>query len=193
MEHLFHPRGSQPSVPPHQGEARSLLDKGAQAEGAIGMDADVSQRVFQAFAQGDGSISRRYGGTGLGLAITRRQVELMGGEVKLESTLGKGSRFYFEIPLPPAEKQLESLKARLAERRIELELTDAAREHIIRVGYDPAFGARPLKRAIQKELETPLARKLVGGEVKDGQKVIADVRGGEMILNVESKDAVSAS
>ena len=89
--------------------------------------------------------------------------------------------------------QLESLKARLAERRIELDLTDAAREHIIRVGYDPAFGARPLKRAIQKELETPLARKLVGGEVKDGQKVVADVRGGEMLLNVESKDAVFAS
>ncbi|MFM2124082.1 MAG: Chaperone clpB, partial [Acidobacteriota bacterium] len=89
--------------------------------------------------------------------------------------------------------QLESLKVRLAERRIELDLTDAAREHIIRVGYDPAFGARPLKRAIQKELETPLARKLVGGEVKDGQKVTADVKGGELVLKVESKDAVPAS
>jgi ATP-dependent Clp protease ATP-binding subunit ClpB len=89
--------------------------------------------------------------------------------------------------------QLASLKGRLAERRIELELTDAAREHIIRVGYDPAFGARPLKRAIQKELETPLARKLVGGEVKDGQKVIADVKGGELVLKVESSSAVHAS
>jgi len=89
--------------------------------------------------------------------------------------------------------QLASLKARLAERRIDLELTDAAREHIIRVGYDPAFGARPLKRAIQKELETRLARKLVGGEIRDGQKVVADVKGGEIVLEVESLSAVSAS
>jgi ATP-dependent Clp protease ATP-binding subunit ClpB len=89
--------------------------------------------------------------------------------------------------------QLATLKARLAERRIELVLTDAAREHIIRVGYDPAFGARPLKRAIQKELETKLARKLVGGEIRDGQKVIADVRGGEIVLETESLAAVPAS
>lgn len=52
------------------------------------------------------------GGTGLGLALTRRQVELMGGEVKLESTLGKGSRFYFEIELPPAQGRLETLEAK---------------------------------------------------------------------------------
>ena len=89
--------------------------------------------------------------------------------------------------------QLASLKARLAERRIDLVLTDAAREHIIKVGYDPAFGARPLKRAIQKELETRLARKLVGGEIKDGQKVVADVKNGEIVLETESVSAVPAS
>ncbi len=91
------------------------------------------------------------------------------------------------------EIQLATLKARLAERRIELELTEAASEHIVKVGYDPAFGARPLKRAIQKEIETPLARKIVGGEVKDGQKVVADARGGELVLKVESAQAVPAS
>ncbi|HYK58174.1 MAG TPA: ATP-dependent chaperone ClpB [Bryobacteraceae bacterium] len=82
--------------------------------------------------------------------------------------------------------QLETLKARLAERHIQLELTDAAREHLIRVGYDPAYGARPLKRAIQKEVETPLARKLVAGEIHDGQKVVADVRNREMTFEVET-------
>lgn len=89
--------------------------------------------------------------------------------------------------------QLETLKARLTERRIELELTDAARERIVKVGYDPAYGARPLKRAIQREVETPLARKLVGGEVKDGQRVKVDVRNGEMIIESESPSPVGAS
>ncbi|HEY6346717.1 MAG TPA: ATP-dependent chaperone ClpB [Bryobacteraceae bacterium] len=75
--------------------------------------------------------------------------------------------------------QLESLKSRLAERHIAITLTDAARERLIRIGYDPAFGARPLKRAIQKEIETPLARKLVAGEIHDGQKVVVDEKNAE--------------
>jgi ATP-dependent Clp protease ATP-binding subunit ClpB len=53
-------------------------------------------------------------------------------------------------------------------------LTDAAREFLVRIGYDPTYGARPLKRAIQKEVETPLARLILTGEVRDGQKVVAD-------------------
>jgi ATP-dependent Clp protease ATP-binding subunit ClpB len=75
--------------------------------------------------------------------------------------------------------QLGSLKARLSERKIALELTDAARAHVVRVGYDPTFGARPLKRAIQKEIETPLARKLLAGEIKDGMSVKIDYRRGD--------------
>jgi ATP-dependent Clp protease ATP-binding subunit ClpB len=89
--------------------------------------------------------------------------------------------------------QLEGLRARLAERHITMDLTDAAREFLVRVGYDPAYGARPLKRAIQKEVETPLARKLVGGEIRDGQKVHLDVRNQEITLRVESPAAAQAS
>jgi len=89
--------------------------------------------------------------------------------------------------------QLQGLRVRLAERHIQLDLTDAARERLVKVGYDPAFGARPLKRAIQKELETPLARKIVAGDVRDGQKVLADERNHEMTLEVESPAAVGAS
>ena len=55
--------------------------------------------------------------------------------------------------------------------RITIELSDAASEQLVKVGYDPAYGARPLKRAIQKEIETPLARRLVAGEIRDGQNV----------------------
>ena len=89
--------------------------------------------------------------------------------------------------------QLETLRARLAERHIDLQLTDAARAHLVTVGYDPAYGARPLKRAIQKEVETPLARMLVAGEVRDGKKVVLDFRKDEMVFEVESPKAVRAS
>ncbi|HYP12684.1 MAG TPA: ATP-dependent chaperone ClpB [Bryobacteraceae bacterium] len=72
------------------------------------------------------------------------------------------------------EIQLGNLRRRLAERRITLELTEAARRHLVRSGYDPSYGARPLKRAIQREIENPLARKLIGGEVRDGHVVHVD-------------------
>jgi ATP-dependent Clp protease ATP-binding subunit ClpB len=89
--------------------------------------------------------------------------------------------------------QLETLRTRLAERHIHLQLTDAARAHLVTVGYDPAYGARPLKRAIQKEVETPLARMLVAGEVRDGKKVVLDFRKNELVFEVESPKAVRAS
>ena len=73
------------------------------------------------------------------------------------------------------EIQLGLLRRRLAERHIEIELTEAAKAHLVRVGYDPNYGARPLKRTIQREVETPLARSIIKGEVRDGQKVIVDV------------------
>jgi ATP-dependent Clp protease ATP-binding subunit ClpB len=72
------------------------------------------------------------------------------------------------------EIQLGRLRERLADRNIQLKLTDAAKEHVVKVGYDPAFGARPLKRVLQKEVETNLGRKLLQGEVKDGQTVVVD-------------------
>jgi len=73
------------------------------------------------------------------------------------------------------EIQLDRLRARLAERHISLQLTDAARLYLVRSGYDPSFGARPLKRAIQKEIETPLARLVLAGEVRDGQNIEVDL------------------
>jgi ATP-dependent Clp protease ATP-binding subunit ClpB len=70
--------------------------------------------------------------------------------------------------------QLAGLRARLAERHIELELSDAAKTRLVREGYDPAYGARPLKRAIQREIETPLARRILGGEIRSGEVVFID-------------------
>ncbi len=70
--------------------------------------------------------------------------------------------------------QLGRLRQRLAERKITLELTDRAKTHLVQVGYDPAYGARPLKRAIQKEVENVLGRQILEGKVRDGQTVVAD-------------------
>ncbi|HEY8312880.1 MAG TPA: ATP-dependent chaperone ClpB [Candidatus Baltobacteraceae bacterium] len=72
------------------------------------------------------------------------------------------------------EIQLGRLRGRLADRRITLELSDAAKVHLVKAGYDPAYGARPLKRSIQKELETPLGRKILAGEIRDNQRVRVD-------------------
>jgi ATP-dependent Clp protease ATP-binding subunit ClpB len=89
------------------------------------------------------------------------------------------------------EIQLERLRARLAERHITLELTEKAREHLAAVGYDPSYGARPLKRAIQKELETPLGRLLLKGDINDGQTVTVDYdrASGGLKFNVKAEKA----
>ncbi|MSQ94797.1 MAG: ATP-dependent chaperone ClpB [Gemmataceae bacterium] len=70
--------------------------------------------------------------------------------------------------------QLRRLQERLADRKITLELTDAAKIHLVRVGYDPSYGARPLKRALQKEVENSLGRLILEGKVRDGQTVVGD-------------------
>jgi ATP-dependent Clp protease ATP-binding subunit ClpB len=79
--------------------------------------------------------------------------------------------------------QLERLRTRLAERRITLELTDEAKSHLARAGYDPVYGARPLKRAIQREIETPLSRLILKGDVKDSSVLRADVAGGQITFS----------
>lgn len=74
--------------------------------------------------------------------------------------------------------QLRELTARLAERRIELHLTDSAVSEIATEGFDPVYGARPLKRAIQREIVNPLAQSILKGDVRDGQSVKVDFRDG---------------
>jgi ATP-dependent Clp protease ATP-binding subunit ClpB len=72
------------------------------------------------------------------------------------------------------EIQLQNLVHRLADRNIQIEVTPEGREFLVRVGYDPNYGARPLKRSIQKELENPLGRLILQGTVKDGGGVLVD-------------------
>jgi ATP-dependent Clp protease ATP-binding subunit ClpB len=70
--------------------------------------------------------------------------------------------------------ELENLRKLLAERKIQIELTDKARELLFREGYDPQFGARPLKRALQRLIQDPLAMKLLDGDVLPGESLTVD-------------------
>ena len=83
------------------------------------------------------------------------------------------------------------LRKRLGERKIELELTDKARDYFAEHGYDPVYGARPLRRLIQRELETAIGRKLISGEIRDGSRVVVDA--GPQGLEFESREAQSAA
>ena len=90
------------------------------------------------------------------------------------------------------ELRLEDVRRLLADRKISLELTDAAKELLFTEGFDPNFGARPLKRAIQKLLQDPLAMKILDGEVLHGDHVIvdADKRAGKMRFEVSRPAAM---
>ena len=84
------------------------------------------------------------------------------------------------------ELQLERLRARLAERGIRIELTDAAKLHLAEAGWDPTYGARPLKRAIQRIVENPLALRLLENEFEEGDTVRVDVEDGELVFEKSS-------
>ncbi len=81
-----------------------------------------------------------------------------------------------------AELQLERLRARLAERKLSLELTDAAKEVLAEAGWDPTYGARPLKRALQRLVENPLAQRLLEGEFAEGETIRVDAQNGELVF-----------
>jgi ATP-dependent Clp protease ATP-binding subunit ClpB len=80
------------------------------------------------------------------------------------------------------EIQLERLRTRLTERRISLSVTPAALRHLGQRGYDPVYGARPLKRLIQQEIETPMARQLVKGELRDGDTATVDLKDQHIVI-----------
>jgi ATP-dependent Clp protease ATP-binding subunit ClpB len=88
--------------------------------------------------------------------------------------------------------QVARLQKLLDERKIEIELTKDARAWLAEKGYEPAFGARPLKRVIQKSLQDPLAEKLLAGDIKDGDKVRVAATGGALSFTVNGKAAKAA-
>jgi ATP-dependent Clp protease ATP-binding subunit ClpB len=82
------------------------------------------------------------------------------------------------------------LRARLAARRIELDISAAAREYIARQGFDPVYGARPLRRYLQRELETRIGRALIAGEVEDGARIYVDLENDQLVVGYTDHSAV---
>jgi len=85
--------------------------------------------------------------------------------------------------------RLEDLKALLTDRKVTLELSEAAKHALFTSGYDPAYGARPLKRAIQRMIQDPLAMKILDGDVLHGDHVLVDAEDGKLTFNVQRKPA----
>jgi ATP-dependent Clp protease ATP-binding subunit ClpB len=87
------------------------------------------------------------------------------------------------------EIQLAGIAKRLRERQIDIQVTPAAREWLGNRGYDPVFGARPLKRLLQKEVLDSLAKKVLSGEVHDGETVTIDAEGGKLVFHANLSHA----
>jgi ATP-dependent Clp protease ATP-binding subunit ClpB len=86
---------------------------------------------------------------------------------------------------PIVEIQLQRLRARLADRQITLELSQSVVSDLAARGYDPVYGARPLKRLIQQDIETPLSRLIIQGQALDGQTIVGDIVDGKLALTAK--------
>jgi ATP-dependent Clp protease ATP-binding subunit ClpB len=97
------------------------------------------------------------------------------------------------LTLPEIEQivdlQIADLRRRLADRRLTLDLTRGARELIAREGYDPVYGARPLRRFISHEVETRIGRALLSGDIRDGAVIILDADEGKLVVRWDNPAA----
>ncbi len=107
----------------------------------IGIAPEVVKKLFQPFTQADASTTRRFGGTGLGLVISKRLVEMMGGEIGVDSEVGKGSTFWFTVQLAAAQSDAEDVDADLAGTRV-LIVDDNATNRMILEKYLDQWGAK---------------------------------------------------
>ena len=102
----FTPENGQVTLDVEYDHDRSIMHVSVTDTG-IGIAKENVEKIFEAFSQEDSTTTRRFGGTGLGLAISSKLVQYMGGKLMVESVLGKGSRFYFDIPVIVCEKDIE--------------------------------------------------------------------------------------
>ena len=143
------------------------------------MTSNLGSDVIQTLTSADGETSYE--------EIRTAVMEIVGGHFRPEFI----NRIDESVVFHPLEKgqirgiadiQLQMLSERLKERELSLELSDAAIDKITELGYDPVFGARPLKRAIQQWIENPLAQEILSGNFYAGQTIKADVSGDEIVF-----------
>ena len=77
---------------------------------------------------------------------------------------------------------IQALSKRLEDKQLSVELTDAAKQYVIDNGYDPVYGARPLKRFLQRHVETLLGRTIIAGDLSEGTKLVVDYQNGELTV-----------
>ncbi|MDI2021789.1 Sensor histidine kinase RcsC [Paenarthrobacter nicotinovorans] len=134
----------------------------------IGISATDHHRLFDSFAQADASTTRRYGGTGLGLAISRRLTEAMGGRIGVDSELGNGSKFWFELELPigPPASETLTLPASLAGKRV-LVVDDNATNRLVLETQLDSWGMTPVAVADASSAMTEYRNAVLEGHPYD--------------------------
>jgi len=148
-------------VSPVQVQESSLTLKFTVTDTGIGMAPEVTRRLFQPFTQADGSTTRQYGGTGLGLSISKRLVELMGGEIGIESEKDKGSTFWFILPFKPAQNAIRTMTAPRGDELVGIRVLvvdDSAANRSVLVHYLSAWGAQCSEAADAEEALRMLRR-----------------------------------
>ncbi len=149
------------------GDRASVLVRIAVSDTGIGLETSTSAHLFESFTQADASTTRRFGGTGLGLAICKRLVELMGGQIGVDSELKKGSTFWFAVPFEvPTSTDNAAIPAGLTGVRV-LGVDDNATNRTILLGNLTGWGTRPMVVTSATEALHSLGEAVAAGDPFD--------------------------